>query len=97
MPKTIKPVITIAVAETTNLRQIIVRACTDGLGSDRGVTTGALEEEKRPEIQHHVLQLWQSWPHEVRLQGKPEEGLRTWSKLCFGEYDDWRVGAREHW
>ena len=80
MPKTIKSVVTIAVVETTNLRQVIIRACTDGLGYDRGVTTGALEEEKGPEGRHHVLPLWQGWPHEARLQGKPEEGLRTWSK-----------------
>ena len=38
-------VVTIAVVETTNLRQVIVRACTDGLGYDRGVTAGVLEEE----------------------------------------------------
>ena len=66
---TIKSVVTIAVVETTNLRQII-RACTDGLRYDRGVTTRALEEEKGPEGQHHVLPLWQGWPHEARLQGK---------------------------
>ena len=50
------------------------------LGMNRGVTTGALEEEKGPEGQYHVLPLWQGWPHEARLQGKPEEGLRAWSK-----------------
>ena len=49
MPKTIRLVVTMAVVETDNLRQVIVRACTDGLGYDRGVTTGALEEEEGPE------------------------------------------------
>ena len=48
MPKTIKSVVTIAVVETTNVRQVIIRACTDGLGYDRGATAGALKEEEGP-------------------------------------------------
>ena len=51
-------VVTIAVVETSNLRQVIIRAYTNGLGYDRGVTTGVLEEEKGPEGQHHMLPLW---------------------------------------